>query len=653
MKSETMDFFAAQAKAIKNTTFLVTFFVAGALLTGVLLYYLIILLEGIKNWSELDQFQVETWWDPQIFKICVISTTIFIVLATLWKTSQTLGPGSKVATMLGGKKIYRKDKEYSKILNVVEEMALASGMPVPDIYIIDDPTINAFAAGSNPDNAVIGFTTSCLRSCSRDELQAVAAHEFSHIRYRDIRLNSFLLSVVFGLSCIAIIGRELLYASSRKDHNNYSSSSDSNKKGDGGAIVALAMWITGSVGYIVASVLSSAISRQREYLADASAVQFTRNPEAMKSLLMRIGKMHTFQKNKTSALKQQEASHMFFSSLNTSILRSLFDTHPPILKRIQRIDSGFQAVAPQGEKVQSTNKGRFSKSPISMLNTSSSDQRSDTEQTATEPCKSIAIIRKRIQQIPKTLRDAAQETSGAFAISCALLLSRQDTNLRAEQKSILTRFNAPDFQISEWVREVEAEVNALESKLLYPLAELCVPALRDMSLAQYKVFDEITACLVNSDREVDLFEFCLQQMWRRALGENFEALKSADRVRIFKTRRVLREINLVLSAIAHTGSLELSSAQKAFELGANNFNAGKTSILSQINAREACSILSLEAAIDKLRLCSDPIKQQIVNAASIIISADDYHSSSETELFRALGYCLGLPQPLTEPDTGM
>src|SRR5690606_7250973 len=266
-----------------------------------------------------------------------------VVLAgSLFKHFQLRSGGKAVAESLNGRPIdpATTDLEERKILNVVEEMAIASGIAVPPVYVMEDDSINAFAAGLTPQDAVIGITRGCIRLLSRDELQGVVAHEFSHIFHGDMRLNTRLVSLLHGILVIGLIGQILLRSSSSSRHR---SSSKNNSAGAGLAIGA-ALAVTGYVGTVFGNPIKGAVSRQREFLADASAVQFTRNPDSIAGALKKIGGYPL--RSQLSASHAAEFSHMFFGQGVQSALSSLMATHPPLEERIRRVEPGWDGRFP-------------------------------------------------------------------------------------------------------------------------------------------------------------------------------------------------------------------------------------------------------------------------------------------------------------------
>ena len=341
-------FFEQQDVARRKTGLLVFLFCA-AVIAIVLAIYAVIATINV-NLDLTQQIVPDNvrrsvhFWDPQLFGIVTVATIVVILLGSLYKMSELSAGGEAVALMLGGRRINPMTDVFAErqLLNVVEEMALASGVPVPPVYVLDnEKSINAFAAGFRPGDAVIGVSRGSLDYLTRDELQGVMAHEFSHILNGDMRLNIRLVGVLHGILILAIIGYYILRSGAH--------AGGSNRKGGAGAIllVALGLMIIGGVGLFFGRLIKSAVSRQREYLADASAVQFTRYPGGIAGALKKIGGVR--QGSRINDAHAGEVSHMFFGNALPALGLNWLSTHPPLNERIRRIDPTFDGRFPKVE----------------------------------------------------------------------------------------------------------------------------------------------------------------------------------------------------------------------------------------------------------------------------------------------------------------
>ena len=346
-----MDFFERQDQARRNTKLLVVYFVIGVAM--------LILAVYAAWWGSLpasprsqhhgysEQAQL-VLWNPQLFLVAAVGTLAVIGLGSGFKTLELAQGGSTVATMLGGRLVNpaTTDPDERKLRNVVEEMAIAAGIPVPQVYVLpEERGINAFAAGHSTSDAVVAVTAGAMKLLTRDELQGVIGHEFSHILNGDMRLNLRLMGIIFGILCLAVIGRVLLYTRSR-------SSKDKNPL----PLLGLVLMVIGWVGVLFGRLIQAAVSRQREFLADASSVQFTRNPAGLAGALKKIGGLSYG--SKLEAAHAEEASHMFFGNGMGESFFHLMDTHPPLAERIRAIDPSFDGELPAGERRRSWNAPR-------------------------------------------------------------------------------------------------------------------------------------------------------------------------------------------------------------------------------------------------------------------------------------------------------
>ncbi|TJY55952.1 peptidase M48 [Sinimarinibacterium sp. CAU 1509] len=326
-----MDFFAHQAQARQHTTVLVVYFVIAIVCIIASVY---IASAMIFHATQTQAPAGAVWtgfvlWDPQLFLYVVIGTLSVVLAGGLYKTLALSKGGSAVAEALGGRllDIDSVNPDERKLRNVVEEMAIAAGVPMPKIYVLDnDAGINAFAAGHAPQDAAIGITGGGMRLLDRDELQGVIGHEFSHLLNGDMRINIRIMGVLFGIVCLAVIGRLLLYS-----------------RGGGGRgrnpmmFIGLALIVIGALGIFFGRLIQAALSRQRELLADASAVQFTRNPAGLSRALQKIGRVGS----QIGSVHAAEANHMFFENGLSKPFIGWMATHPPLEQRIRAIDPSW------------------------------------------------------------------------------------------------------------------------------------------------------------------------------------------------------------------------------------------------------------------------------------------------------------------------
>ncbi|MBD3236373.1 MAG: M48 family metalloprotease, partial [Candidatus Eisenbacteria bacterium] len=341
------NFFAQQERARRNTVWLVLLFLLAVVAIAAAVY--LVMFFGMR-YFDLHGSTASAragWWDLDLFLSFFVGTLVIILFASFLRGLSLRAGGSAVAEMLGGRLIPPGTGDFHerRLLNVVEEMALAAGVPVPQVYLLEEESgINAFAAGHTPDDAAVVATRGCVELLSREELQGVIAHEFSHILNGDMRLKLRLIGILFGILVISVIGRGMLHITRF--------SAGSSRRGRGGSAVVLALiaglvlMLIGYIGLFCGRLIKAAVSRQREFLADASAVQFTRNPQGIAGALKKIGGYAHGSRIESSAA--EETSHLFFSpALDYPVFGFWFATHPPLEERIRRIDPSFDGSFPQ------------------------------------------------------------------------------------------------------------------------------------------------------------------------------------------------------------------------------------------------------------------------------------------------------------------
>jgi len=490
------------------------------------------------------------------------------------------------------------------------------------VYVLDKESgINAFAAGYSPNDAVVAVTDGCLKRLSRDELQGVVAHEFSHILNGDMRLNIRLIGLLSGIMIIASIGNIILRSSPRS------------RKGSPPIMLAgLAMIIIGYIGVLVSRMIQSAVSRQREYLADASAVQFTRNPSGIANALKKIG---GFSKgSKIKAPLASEASHMFFGSA----LRTLFATHPPIIKRIRRIDpsftgnfAAFQEIKPEFELKKAAVMG-FSgaekQSPINADNVA--------EQIGMISPEHVQFSATLLGSIPPEIRKELSDPLGTSAVVYALLLS-DDMMEKKRQIKNLKPITSND--IIRHALMLDKVTSGLDRNLKLPILDLSLPTLRQMSPSQFAKFKQTITVLVESDGKLDLFEFSLQQIITNRLEASYHPTAKKQ---VYKSiEPLIDDAKNLIAKLAFVGHADNIEAQKAFDAAMKKIPIpaaeSKPKVVSDV------SFNKVSRSITRLAMAKPGVKQVIFDACAHCVLFDRTVSIKEAELLRAIAYSLDLP----------
>ena len=635
-----MDFFENQASARKRTGLLVFYFVLAVILIVLSIYLLFALIFLSRSGGPHEVAGPPQLWHPEMFLWVTGGTLLVVLTGTLYKLSQLSEGGAAVARMLGGKPIPQNttDPDERKVLNVVEEMSIASGSPMPQVFLLgQEDGINAFAAGVTPRDAVIGVTAGCIRRLNRAELQGVIAHEFSHILNGDMRLNLRLLGVLNGILIIALAGfwlmRSMAFAPRRRS---------SRDRGSGMAflLLGLGLMAVGAIGVFFGKLIKSAVSRQREFLADASAVQFTRNPDGIAGALKKIGGF-----KRGSVLKSthaEEASHLFFCNGLSGSLARLMATHPPLPERIRRIDPSFSgrfdAAPPVPPRARATQAGP--PPPPAFAETASGFSVSPGQVSSavgTLSAQHLSRAHELVERIPVDVAESAREMFGARAVLYALVLD-EDAKARERQTARL-RESADEAVFNEFIRLAPA-VRNLGPELRLPLMDIAVSALKDISEPQYRTFSENLEVLVRADEQVDLFEYVL----RRAVDRHLEPLftKARRPVRGHALKTLLPACRDLLSCLAYWGADEMPEAQAAFDKGWARLGEGGKAGPMPLNE---AGLAAFDAALNKLETVSLQGKRKIIEAATACIGADGRVTAEEAEMLRAVADALDCPLP--------
>lgn len=595
-----MNFFAAQERARKETKKLVFWFVL--CLIGVIgtMYVVLVVIEHFAVSNGQIQKAPIVWWQPDWFLSTALVVGGIILIGSLSKLAQLSAGGNVVARSLGGRPIdpSTRDLKERRLLNVVEEMAIASGSPVPEAWIMDgEEGINAFAAGTDPANAVIGVTRGTLDRLTRNELQGVVAHEFSHILNGDMKLNMRLMGWIFGLVMISVVGR-LLIESIRFMRGSRDS------KGNGVilgiAALGIAVWIVGSIGVLFARILQAAISRQREFLADASAVQFTRYPDGIAGALKKIG---GFSEHGTiHSAKATEARHMFFAP---SSLSSLLATHPPLDQRIKAIDPQWQGEMLSGK----------------------ADPVTPEEFNGTMGFAGAATSASSIPQL-----QGLSSGDDAKSLLLGLLIP---TAAEAQAQGLLAG-RGIDAQVIhstlQWSRSFETATNAQKLSLI----DRSLPWLRKMSHPEARELIATCQALVDADSQVNLFEFMMQQVIRRQIEIGL-GLVPVPMIRHHKLVHLECEMGELLSlfgALANDPQALAKATQSYIETTGRRIIPATEPNLSRV----ATALVEMDAA-------TPLVKQQILQLCALVATYDKRIDDNECVMLRATADAIGAPIP--------
>ena len=643
----TMNFFEHQERARRSTGRLVIMFSLAVVGIITILYFFFALLLAS------DSHPRGSLWQPMTLLWVMGGTLLTSGLACLIKISSLSAGGSAVAEMVGGVKVAHGtgDLAEQKYANVVEEMAIASGVPVPDIYILqDEGSINAFAAGYSIDDAAVAVSRGCIERLDRDELQGVVAHEFSHILNGDMRLNIRLVGVLAGILFLATLG----YIFMRIGGGIARSGGGGKEKGGAMAaaagffLIGLVIMVIGYIGHFFGSLIKAAVSRQREFLADASAVQFTRNPGGIGGALRKIG---GYADGVIENPRASEISHMCFTSTISGFFS--FATHPPLPERISRIEkTPLEAIGPGGEALGAplaagvaglSGGGRKSRRrPPRRRKTA---KRKITAQAADVVASAGSVneagIRNAIHivaSLPAGLAEAARHPLSATALVYLLILPEDKKERRRMVRKGLSGIVGKG-ELGELFR-LEKLMPRLDDHARLPLLEMCAPALRLLTKDQARQFIGRIEQIVKLDNKVDLREFCYITMIEFCLyGAGRLRRKSKKRYRKFN--ELAPDFSRVLSALADAGHVDPSRRSRAFEYARKVFG-GKVEL-----KYEAATVAAkeLRASIGRLARSSIRMRKAFLKAASYCVLFDDSIEVREAELLRSLAHAIGVPLP--------
>ena len=664
-----MDFFERQHQAKKKTGYLVFLFCVSVLLISLLNHLLVATVLGASSVREENmEFRTTAYTDPAVAVLVFMGTFAVIGLAGLFRRVQLSGGGSSIAAMMGGRLVNMAttDLDERKLMNVVEEMAIASSVALPEVYVMEgEEAINAFAAGYTLDDAVIGVTEGCMRKLSRDELQGVIAHEFSHILNQDMKLNLRLVAVVFGLIALAVIGRVLLRIGFYSSHGRSRRSSENG--GGGGAlaigIIGLGLMATSGLGIFMGNLIKSAVSRQREYLADSSAVQFTRNPGGLAGALKKIGALSGGSRllNTPNA---EEASHMFFGNALSLSWFSMTSTHPPLLERIQLLEPSFdgdfsgvrfdQSPPPRRQGAPAKTSSGFpipgvgdalgqALPPVIMglaadgqVQVGSTAAVADSIGNPTQ--QHIDFAAALLASLPEEVSAASHDTHDACALVCALLLDPKDGSVQKKQLGQVDKLFGE--QMAKTTLKLSAEVASLDPRAKLPVADLAVGSLRRMAKDQFERFTELLESLAAADEKIDLFEFSLSKLVIRHLEPHF--LKQQKKTaRYYSLKNLSHECSVLISSLACTAGSNDETIQTAYDAGASHLDATRLTKLPNVD----CGLQELDQALVTLDGVTIKLKRKLIEAAVATVSADGYLQIQEAELLRAISDSLGCPMP--------
>ena len=634
-----MDFFEHQDEARKNTSVLISLYSVAIVLIVAAVYAALWMMLPFLGFAPFERF-----WNMHLFVWVMAGTLTVIIGGSLYRISAlTDGGGEAVARMVGGEPLSQASREPLQrcLLNIVAEMAIAAGTPVPPVFVLPQSGINAFAAGFSPSEAVIGVTQGAMELLSRDELLGVIAHEFSHILNGDMRMKMKLMGLLHGITLIGDIGISLM--TTRRTRVTYRAS----RSGGGSPhlaviVLGLLLFMVGTIGLVFGDLIKRAVSRQREFLADASAVQFTRNPDGIAGALKVIGGYK--QGARIDHPGTNEASHFFFGSARKRGVKSWWASHPPLAERIRRIEPRFSGIFDHidpAARMQATTHDAAAmgfastEAPVpASVSFKANDVLAHIGNLSIEHLKQAKTI---AAAIPKRLQRAAEDAYMARAAVYGLLLDGE-TAIRKAQLEVLE--NKADPNVFRETLNIQPEISKLPPELRLPLLDMLMPALRQLSEAQYKAFRSNVHLLIRAGKKLSLFEYSLQKIALLHLDRVFGP--SEPKIAQYHSLQPLLPdcicLISLLALVGHKGA----QTEKAFATAMQTLDRQAS---SKPPGKETCGIKQFDTALDKLRLASPHIKRRVLSACVTCASSNDRISIGEAELLRAISAGLDCPMP--------
>jgi Zn-dependent protease with chaperone function len=642
-----MNFFEAQDRVRRNTAKLVFLFVLAVVALIIMTNLLVMMTLGYLNSEQLrDGGTLVQQMDWRTFVTVGVGVSVVVLVGSLYKIMALSAGGKAVAESLGARLISPNtdDLKQRKLLNVVEEIAIASGTPAPPVYLLaDEEGINAFAAGFSPRDAVIGVTQGTIDHLSREQLQGVIAHEFSHIFNGDMRLNIRLMGVLNGILVLGIIGYYLLYSASFSGHRR-----GSDKGGGGILALAIGLMVVGFAGTFFGGLIKATVSRQREYLADATAVQFTRNPDGIAGALKRIGGLQ--QGSKVNNPGAPEISHAFFAQGVSGFMQALSATHPPLAKRIRRIDPHWDGkfdrsdagdrprYEEETEKREAMTREQIADKVAAVaVGAAVVDVMNAIDQIGNPRQETINYARALISELPAAIKEAAREPYGARAVMYSLVLDKGQ-EVRGKQLKLLQDHADPD--VYALTRQLMPEMGGLETRYRLPLIDIAMPALKQLSTSQYESFRGNLLALIEMDSKIDLLEWSLQKILFSHLDAQF--FKPPHVKAVYSHPGQLKnEIALILSVMAYAGQQSQGDVEKAFASAVQVLELNDVALLP----KDEINLSRLDLALEKLTRLKPLAKPQFLKACVASIVHDQRVSPVEVELLRAFSDVLDCPMP--------
>lgn len=654
-----MDFFTAQDRARRMTGRLVILLVLAVAALIVAASLAVALAMTLLDVGSLAADPLARALEPRLLGGVATVVILVVGLGSLARHLQLRAGGSVVAVALGGRplNLETRNEEERRLLNVVEEMAIASGMPVPEVFVLEDQAINAFAAGHDLDDAAIGVTRGALEALDRDQLQGVIAHEFSHILHGDMRLNLRLVALLHGVLVIGLAGRLLLHSSGGSHRTR------SRRGGGHVAVLGLgaALTVLGYAGTLCGNLIKAAVSRQREFLADASAVQYTRHPEGIGGAL-KVLAAHRLG-SRLLATHAQEFSHLFFGSGVRSLSR-LTATHPPLEARIRRLEPHWDGSLPPAPAIRSASPQAAAgpRAGAATLTARSSVRQATVDARGTDArekeagvadaivasvgrpsAEDIDRARRRLGEIDERLIEAAHEPSAARALVYGILMGADPASREAQREALMGQAQ-PDVLVE--LASLEGPLSRLLPGQRLPLIELALPVLRRLSVVQSTRFQACLRRLMALESHPGALQWALHRIVLQGLAGERRARRDRH------LADLSGPLSLLLSTLARAGRQDELPTHAAVERLSSALGVPLDVVPEPARATD------LDWAMARLVRLATSERAPLLAAMSCCVAHDGRIEPEEAELLCAVAWTLGCPlpnpvRPLDEWDGGV
>jgi Zn-dependent protease with chaperone function len=645
-----MDFFRRQAETRRLSRWLVLLFILAIVACVIAVDFVVVTAATILSQDALTVAPPAAGlWFQQYPGLVMLSSIVVVGVigcSSIIKTSQLSAGGSVVAQSVGGTRVTAdtNDPLRKRLLNVVEEMAIASGVPVPAVYVLErEPGINAFAAGHNPSNAAIAVTRGALTTLNRAELQGVIAHEFSHVLNGDMRLSTRLIGWLFGLMVIALIGRFVLRFAPR---------GGGGRKG-GGAIViimaaALAVMILGHIGLFFGRLIQAAVSRKRESLADASAVQFTREPTGLRNALVKIGALGVG--SKLQDTDGEQVAHLLFAA---GVTRA-FATHPPLEERIREIDPGFRPGEFEAMRIRMNEERALNTEEASRPQPEAAERLEGVLQGAIvlAPAMVSQLVGnpgtshvQRAQELrvslPPEITAAARDAERARALFLALALDSTE-DARGRQLAFIEQQMGRDQRLA--MEGLWPAIDSLDAAQRMPALLQAFPALHQLGRQERQALLVCLNELLIREGRVSIHAYALRKLAQVHLRDELQPGTRAFHVSI---AGVAEDLQALFSVLALSGSEDETEARRAYETGMAQLLPMRRPPFQRLADWQP----RLDVALNRIDRLAPAGKEMLVQALVRTISHDLRMTIAESELLRAV--CATVHCPLPPLDTAM